>query len=90
MRFTVTVGIVMMTATCDDPRLRGVEWWWHPGSSLVHYGLSGVAVGVGNLWDHTAKRISIEPTAEAFERWLTERYADPFEVDVVVDEIRLG
>lgn len=76
-----------LLATSDDVRLRGVQWWWTPGTGAVEYGLPGHPVGIVNVWDYRAGECGIEPTAAALRAVLEELYADPDAVDAVRSEV---
>lgn len=78
-----------IVASTTDPRLRGVHWWWTPGTGQVEWGLSVSApVGTCNVWDYAAGRADIEPTAPALADYLADRYADDDEVAALVDELQ--
>lgn len=77
-----------LEATTDLPELRGVRWWWTPGTGAVEYGLSGDhPVGLANVWDYARGACGIDPTPEALATYLTERYSDPEAVAALVDEL---
>ena len=80
-----------LVADTDDPRLRGIRWWWTPDTGQVEYGLDGGhPVGIVNVWDYAAGAPGIAPTAEALAAHLSDRYADPDNVGALLDEIAHG
>jgi hypothetical protein len=90
IRFTVTDDGDDLVAVADDPRLRGVQWRWTPGTGQVEYGLEGHPVGTVNVWDYAAGQPDIEPSADALAATLEARYADVDEVRAVRAEVAMG
>ena len=90
MAFTVTDLGDELVAESDDPRLRGVVWWWD-GGPYADYGLAGSEpVNVLNLWDYRTSAPRVAVTAEAFAEYLTAVYADDDEVEATVACIAHG
>ncbi len=78
-------------AWCDNPKLKGITWWWTPNTGQVEFGLqAGSPVSSVNVWDYTQGKSGIAATCEALTGFLAEYYNDEETVDAAVSCIVHG
>ena len=81
MRFTAWDTGSDIVAETDDPKLRGITWWWS-GGAYIDYGLAGSEpVDCLNVFDYKLGRVPLPFTADALVAYLESTYADPDEVE---------